>query len=60
MASDMPAIGKKGKPLPVDTQTDIAKQNFDLMNTLKVDSKKGTLSAKDPKKDKKSDLIGPK
>jgi len=60
MAAEMPAIGKKGKSLPTKNNADFAEQNLGLMDTVKIDSKVGKLTAKNPKSGKElKDLIGP-
>jgi len=60
MASNMPEIGKKGKPLPTNNNTDFATQNLGLMDTVKIDNNVGTLTATKPKNGKAlKDLIGP-
>lgn len=60
MASDMPDTGKKGKSLPTANNTNFMNQNLGLMDTVKIDSERGTLTPTKPKNNKAlKDLIGP-
>jgi len=61
MSSNMPEIGRKGKPLPTGNTTDFSKENLDMMNTIKIDNNLGTLTGTTPKKTRgMPDMVGPR
>lgn len=56
----MPADIKKAKPIGIQTQKDFREQNLQQIESVKIDSKLGTLKGKEPKKSKTdATLIGP-
>ena len=58
MSSEMPKLGKEGKPLPQCVDSDFAKQNTDLMNSIVVDGTTGKLAVAKPRNVKTvNDLI---
>jgi hypothetical protein len=56
----MPETGRKGKSLPTKTNADFMSENLGLIDTVKIDPARGTLTPTKPKNNKAlKDLIGP-